>query len=87
VAITLLHRIDNGRNMARSYELSVQPGLFGDVAVTRHWGRIGTAGQTRECWFDTEDAASKEAGIILQQKVRRGYQIKSIEEYVALPSL
>jgi predicted DNA-binding WGR domain protein len=73
MSITRLHRIDKTRNMARGYELSVQPGLFGDVAVTRHWGRIGTAGQTREYWFDTEDAAQKDADTILRQKLRRGY--------------
>ena len=34
-------RIDNARNMARYYTLSIQPTLFGEV---RYWGRIGTRG-------------------------------------------
>jgi predicted DNA-binding WGR domain protein len=46
--------------MARRYELSVQLGLFGDVAVVRHWGRIGTAGQTKEFWFPTDMTAQTE---------------------------
>ena len=33
---TVLRRIDQARNMARFYELDVQPGLFGDTSVTRH---------------------------------------------------
>lgn len=40
----LLHRIDATRNMARFYALSIEPSLFGDLALTRRWGRIGTFG-------------------------------------------
>ena len=36
-----LRRIEPEKNMARFYEISLQPTLFGDVAVVRHWGRIG----------------------------------------------
>ena len=38
-------RIDAASNMARFYMLSLEPTLFGDVAVFRHWGRIGTRGR------------------------------------------
>ena len=69
----ILRRIDPSRNMARFYELAVQPGLFGDVAVIRHWGRIGTGGQSRETWFPAEDEAARMAGSVLRQKTRRGY--------------
>ncbi|MFP1132878.1 WGR domain-containing protein [Asticcacaulis sp. W401b] len=70
-----LRRIDQARNMARSYEVSVQPGLFGDVAVVRHWGRIGTAGQSKEFWFTDEVQADEMIGAILRQKQRRGYEL------------
>ncbi|MEO3388325.1 WGR domain-containing protein [Mesorhizobium sp. CAU 1741] len=40
----LLHRIDPAGNMARFYALSIEPSLFGDLALTRRWGRIGTLG-------------------------------------------
>ena len=33
--------------MARYYVLSVQPTLFGDTALVREWGRIGTIGRRR----------------------------------------
>src|SRR3954465_1494627 len=37
-------RIDETRNMARYYTLSIEPTLFGELAVMRSWGRIGKAG-------------------------------------------
>jgi len=59
--------------MARFYELDVQPGLFGDVSVTRHWGRIGSLGQSKQHWFADDTAASELAGKLRRQKERRGY--------------
>ena len=85
MAVTLLQRIDHSKNMARSYELSVQLGLFGDVALTRHWGRIGSAGQTREYWFDSEDTATKEAESILRQKTAKGHVSKPIDGHIETP--
>lgn len=76
MTISILHRIDKDRNMARGYELSVQPGLFGDVSVLRHWGRIGTLGQSKEYWFRDEAEAENEAAAILRQKRRRGYVLQ-----------
>lgn len=76
MSITLLHRIDKTRNMARSYELSIQPGLFGDVSVLRHWGRIGAVGQSREYWFQNEGEAEEMAAAVLRQKQKRGYVLK-----------
>lgn len=42
-----LRRIEPEKNMARFYEISLQPTLFGDVAVVRHWGRIGGGADDR----------------------------------------
>ena len=77
MAISILHRVDKDLNMARRYELPVQRGLFGDVAVVRHWGRIGAAGQTKEYWFASEPEASALADSVLRQKQRRGYELLS----------
>lgn len=41
----LFHRIDPTRNMARFYALAIEPTLFGDLSLVRHWGRIGTKGR------------------------------------------
>jgi predicted DNA-binding WGR domain protein len=76
MTISILRRIDKARNMARGYELSVQPGLFGDVSVLRHWGRIGTMGQSKEYWFRNEAEAANEAAAILRQKQKRGYVLR-----------
>lgn len=75
MSISILHRVDKALNMARRYELSVQPGLFGDVAVVRHWGRIGTIGQTKEFWFADEAGALSSAASVLRQKQNRGYRL------------
>ena len=67
-------RVDPAKNMARWYEIDVQPGLFGDVSVTRHWGRIGAQGQTLENWFADEATALTTAGRLSRQKLGRGYK-------------
>mgnify|MGYP000541823594 CR=1 FL=1 len=67
-------KIDPAKNMARFYEIDIQPGLFGDFSVLRHWGRIGTNGQSLEGWFSDEDAAATIAERIARQKTGRGYK-------------
>ncbi len=66
-------RIDAAQNMSRFWELSVQPGLFGDYCVTRFWGRNGTGGQSTERWFAAEEAAEGWAGRMTRLKIQRGY--------------
>ena len=73
MATTVLRRIDQARNMARFYELDVQPGLFGDISVTRHWGRIGSNGQSKQHWFSDDTAASALSTKLKRQKEKRGY--------------
>ena len=68
-----LSRVDPTKNMARFYELDVQIGLFGDVCVTRHWGRIGANGQGKEHWLDSEAKAIQLASKLERQKRHRGY--------------
>lgn len=70
----LLHRIDPSRNMARFYALSLEPSLFGDVAVARRWGRIGTYGSQM-----IELHANREAALIALERLadakrKRGYR-------------
>lgn len=67
-------RIDAASNMARFYMLSLEPTLFGDVAVFRHWGRIGTRGRQAA----TFHASLAGAQVMLERQVarrhRRGYR-------------
>lgn len=72
-----LRRVDTEQNMRRFYKISVQPGLFGDVALVREWGRIGTRGQAMEEWFADEAAAQDAGDKIATQKQRRGYHCYS----------
>ena len=69
-----LRRIKPDRNMARFYAMSLQPTLFGDWALLREWGRIGSLGRMVSGFFATE----LEAAVALEKqraaKLRKGYQ-------------
>jgi len=69
-----LYRVDEDRNMRRFYHLRVERTLFGEWALIREWGRIGSRrGQSREEWF--EAAPPAEAALRKREaaKRRRGY--------------
>jgi predicted DNA-binding WGR domain protein len=65
--------IDKSRNMARYYALSVQPTLFGEIAVMRSWGRIGKAGGEKSELFFSEEQALSHFLDIARRKSKRGY--------------
>lgn len=69
----LLTRIDAGQNMRRFYRIEAAPDLFGGLQVIRHWGRIGTRGQSLTRWCETEAEAQHFTEIMLRAKLRRGY--------------
>lgn len=69
-AIRHFRRIEAATNMARFYILSLEPTLFGDVAVFRHWGRIGTRGR-QATTFHTSLA---DAQVALERQVARRHQ-------------
>ena len=68
-----LRRIDPSRNMARFYDLSVQPDLFGAWSLCLEWGRVGQAGTVRRFHFDTPDEAGRALEHKRRAKIRRGY--------------
>ncbi|MBS9722130.1 WGR domain-containing protein [Tianweitania sp. BSSL-BM11] len=68
-----LHRIDPSRNMRRFYMLTIQPTLFGDVSLLRHWGRIGTNGQSMMQTFADPEAARAAFHRLERIKRNRGY--------------
>lgn len=70
----LLERIDPAQNMARYYVLSIEPTLFGDSALVRKWGRIGSPGQRRSEHFPQPNDAHLALDVWLKRKRRRGYQ-------------
>lgn len=73
-----VERVAPEKNMARFYALTVQPTLFGGVAVVRAWGRIGTRGQEMVQLFDNEGEAVSLFLDVLREKRRRGYQPKGV---------
>ncbi|MCD2178761.1 WGR domain-containing protein [Rhizobium sp. C1] len=68
-----LERRDPAKNMARFYMLSIEPTLFGDVRLRRHWGRIGTRGQVKLHDFAKREEAAALLARLLRAKRRRGY--------------
>ena len=68
-----LRRIDPARNMRRFYTLYLQKTLFGEMTLTRHWGRIGTRGQALTQTFQAPDDAFTAFARLCRQKRSRGY--------------
>jgi len=69
-----LRRIEPSRNMARFYLVSVGRSLFGDFAIVREWGRIGSIGRVRIDLFEDEHRALIAFEAIERRKRKRGYR-------------
>lgn len=68
-----LEKRDPDKNMQRFYAMHVTQTIFGDWALIREWGRIGSPGTVRENWFDTEEEALAAKWNLLNQKIKKGY--------------
>lgn len=67
-----LERHESDKNLHRFYQLHVTPGIFGDWALVREWGRVGPPGTVRKDWFATKDeaiAAVRRYGLIKRKTV------------------
>lgn len=69
-----VERRDPARNMARYYVLAIEPTLFGEVCLTRRWGRIGACGQAKYHSFEREEEAVQLFLALLRGKRKRGYR-------------
>jgi len=67
------HRIDPSLNIARFYELSVQPTLFGEHSLLRSWGRIGSRGRSLIETHTDADGAQGAFRRQTERRQRRGY--------------
>jgi predicted DNA-binding WGR domain protein len=63
-----------GRNMARFYKMLLAPTLFGECALVREWGRIGSGGQVKADSYPNAGAALLAMQELVQAKYKRGYQ-------------
>lgn len=71
--VRCFRRVDLTPNMARFYVLSLEPTLFGEVAVLRHWGRIGTRGRMTSSVHPTLQDAEAMLSRQLARRRKRGY--------------
>lgn len=69
-----VERNDQSRNMARYYALEISRTLFGDICLTRRWGRIGTAGRSMAHHFAEEMPAIEMFLDLAASKRARGYR-------------
>jgi len=74
--LLVLERRDASRNMARFYVLAIEPTLFGDTALVREWGRIGSTGRRRLDLYADPETAGEALDIWLARKRRRGYRFR-----------
>lgn len=72
----VLERRDKTCNVARFYVLAIEPTLFGDAALVREWGRIGSLGRRRLDLHADPGTAVEALDIWLARKRRRGYCIR-----------
>ena len=68
-----LQRIDEGKNMARFYNLAIEPTLFGGSSLVREWGRMGTSGRRRIDLYEQAIEAEAARSKLAHKKHRRGY--------------
>ena len=73
----VLERREPSRNMARFYVLTIEPTLFGDMALVREWGRIGSLGRRRLDLHANGTSAGEALDAWLARKARRGYQVQA----------
>ncbi|MGO4441002.1 WGR domain-containing protein [Rhizobium sp. RAF56] len=71
-----VERKDHAKNMARFYAMSIEANLFGELCLTRRWGRIGAKGQTLIHHFEREQDAVALFLDLTRQKHARGYRTK-----------
>jgi predicted DNA-binding WGR domain protein len=69
-----VERHDRARNMSRYYALEITRTLFGDICLTRRWGRIGTTGQSKAHHFVDEMTAVELFLEMTAKKRARGYR-------------
>ena len=68
-----LTKIDPAKDQARFYSLDLQPTLFGEWALIRRWGRIGTEGRGRSRFYLARPEAEAAMSSELRRRSRRGY--------------
>jgi predicted DNA-binding WGR domain protein len=71
--MAFLTRTDPARKMNRFYVVNVAPNLFGEWAVLREWGRIGSPGTLHSRSFPHEQEARRSERRSVRRRIRNGY--------------
>ena len=67
-------KVNRERDHHRWYVISWGPTLFGNYAVVRSWGRVGTDwAQCKSEAFEESETARAEADAQARRRLRRGY--------------
>ena len=68
-----LTRVDPAANIHRFYKLELWPTLFGEIALVKEWGRIGSPGTVRSQTYEKIEAAREALAAAIARRHRRGY--------------
>jgi predicted DNA-binding WGR domain protein len=69
----VLTRIRPEKNERRFYAVDISQDMFGQISVSRNWGRIGTSGRLRYDPYPNIRAAQQALDVITKSKRKRGY--------------
>ncbi len=67
--------VDPAKNRRRFYTLVWQPTFWGEVALVRSWGRLGTEGRSLAALYPDRDSAQPYVEWAIRRRLRRGYQV------------
>lgn len=72
--MSYFEKVKPAENMKRFYRIHMMPTLFGDWAVVREWGHIGSAGRVKEEWFEDLSKAAANVNTISKTRFTHGYR-------------
>ncbi len=70
-----------GTAMARYYRMLIAPTLFGEWALVREWGRIGSSGTVRAELYPNAGAALLAMQSLVRKKKQHGYDSRANANY------
>jgi predicted DNA-binding WGR domain protein len=71
--MAFLTRTDPAKNLYRFYAVSVAPTLFGEWALVREYGRIGSPGTVTTTSFAQQQEAEKAERRAIKRRLAHGY--------------
>jgi predicted DNA-binding WGR domain protein len=72
----ILTRTDASHNLHRFYVVQLAPTLFGEWALVREWGRIGSPGTVRRISFERQEDAELAEQRTIQRRLAHGYAVR-----------